>query len=119
MASVHHLLYGSDGRVAMGWCHRVAGRAIAIFQPTIITSFGYTNIDAILFGIPIHTVGIIWGVLLAFIADRYQHRTLLICLNIVVGTAGMALAGFDLTSRNVRLAGLFLGSMGISADVPG
>jgi len=100
----------------MGWCHRVAGRALGIFSPTIITSFGYTNVDAVLFGIPIHTAGILWGILLAFIADRYQHRSLLICFNIFVGTAGMALAGFDLTARNGRLAGLFLGSMGTLAD---
>jgi len=102
----------------MGWCHSVAGRALGIFSPTIITSFGYTNIDAVLFAIPIHTAGIIWGIILAFIADRYQHRSSLICLNIFVGTAGMALAGFDLTARHVRLAGLFLGSMGILAAVP-
>jgi hypothetical protein len=96
----------------MGWFHSVAGKAISIFSPTIITSFGYTNVDAVLFAIPINTAAIIWGGILAVLADRYQHRCILLCINTLVCGLGIALAGFDLDYRNIRLGGLFLGTMG-------
>ena len=98
----------------MGWCHGVAGKAIEVFGPTIITSFGYTNIDAVLFGVPIHTVGVLWGAIFAILADRYGNRCLLLCINVFVGSTGLAIAGYDNTaSKNIRLLGYYLANMGL------
>jgi nitrate/nitrite transporter NarK len=98
----------------MGWCHLVAGRAVEVFGPTIITSFGYTNVDAVLFGIPIHTVGVLWGSIFAVIADRYGGRCILLSINVCVAVAGLGLAGYDTgASKHIRLLGYYLTNMGI------
>ena len=55
---------------------------LALFTPTILVTFGYTAIKAVLYTIPIHLCSVTWGILNAILADKFQHRsTLLLILN--------------------------------------
>ena len=105
----------TNHRGLMTLCHSVSQDGLYIFSPTILVSFGYTSIQAVLFSIPIHLCGIVWGIMSAILADKYQHRSSLLLISICISTTGYAMAGWDLESRHVRLAGVFLASMGISS----
>jgi hypothetical protein len=110
---VYTILTDSAG---LQWCHGIAGAGLEIFGPTIITSFGYTNVDAVLFQIPIHTASILWGLLLGYISNKTQRRCLIICINDLVGAAGLALAAFD-THKGIRLFGMFLANGGKNGHI--
>jgi MFS family permease len=101
-----------DPRSLLGFCHQVSGSALGVFTPTILNAFGYTAIDAILYTIPIHVCSITWGILNAFLADRFNHRSTFLLLSILVSMVGISMAGWA-DSRHTRLAGMFLAGMGI------
>jgi hypothetical protein len=97
----------NDDRAAMSFCHLVTGLGIAIFTPTILETFGYTAVRSVLLTIPMSLCSVTWGVLNAIVADRYQHRSSLLLLQIAIAAVGLSMAGWD-TRRHVRLGGLFL-----------
>jgi hypothetical protein len=101
-----------DNRAVQGFCHLVSALGIAIFTPTILLTFGYTAINAILFTIPMSVCSVVWGVSMAIIADRFQHRSTLLLVSILIAVTGLTMAGWD-THRHVRLAGLFLCHMSL------
>jgi cyanate permease len=101
-----------DLRAVLLFCHQVSGLAVGVFTPTILNEFGYTAIDAVLYTIPIHVCAVTWGILNAVLADRYQHRSTFLLFSMAVTATGLSMAGWT-HSRNTRLAGMFLASMGI------
>lgn len=101
-----------DPRSLLEFCHNVSGHAVGVFTPTILNAFGYSAIDAVLLTIPIHVCSITWGILNAVLADRFKHRSTFLLISITVAGAGISMAAWA-ESRNTRLAGVFLASMGI------
>jgi hypothetical protein len=107
-------IWNADVRGLMTLCHQVSQNGLYIFVPTILVNFGYTNIQAVLFTIPIHLCGIVWGIGSAILADKFQHRSTLLLISISISIVGFGMAGWALDSRKARLGGVFLASMGIS-----
>lgn len=111
-ACASRVLVNIDHRAMLGFCHHVSGAALGVFTPTILKAFGYTAIDAVLFTIPIHVCSITWGILNAYLADRFNHRSTFLLVSILVSMTGILLAGWA-DARHTRLAGMFLAGMGI------
>lgn len=103
----------SDFRTAMSFCHVISTGALGLFTPTILVTFGYTAVKAVLYTIPIHVCSVTWGILNAIIADRLQHRSTLLLISLAISMTGVSMAGWALENHNVRLAGIFLAHMGI------
>jgi hypothetical protein len=103
----------ANARTAMSFCHVTSSLALDTFTPTILATFGYTAIDAVLYTIPIHLCAVVWGILNAIVADKLQHRSILLLISIIISITGFSMAGWALDSQHVRLGGIFLAHMGI------
>ena len=92
--------------------------AFSYFLPTILKDgFGYSTGRAQLLTFPPYAVGGVWILICAFAGDHFKIRGPILCLNCILYIIGVSLTGFA-SNVHTRYAGVFLGVMGIIANIP-
>ncbi|OQO04048.1 hypothetical protein B0A48_10691 [Cryoendolithus antarcticus] len=82
---------------------------ISNFFSQLITSFGYTSEQSLLYGTPGGIVEVVALVVCGYLGDRYKNRILIATSGLVIAILGMALiVGLPLKSNSGRLAGYYL-----------
>ncbi|KAF4451287.1 mfs allantoate transporter [Fusarium austroafricanum] len=84
------------------------------FFSTLISSFGYTPEQALLFGAPGGAVQIVSLLVSGYLGDRYHNRLLVSSIGLLIAIAGMGLIAFLPEDVKVgRLAGFYLNQTAI------
>jgi sugar phosphate permease len=92
--------------------------AFSYFLPVILKDgFGYSTGRAQLLTFPPYAVGAVWIMACAFTADHFKIRGPVMIFNSCLYVIGVALTGFA-SDVHARYAGVFLGVMGIIANIP-
>lgn len=92
--------------------------AFSYFLPVILKEgFGYSTGKAQLFTFPPYAVGAVWIMTCAFVGDHFKVRGPVMLLNSSLYIIGLSLTAFVKTTHT-RYAGVFLGVMGIIANIP-
>ncbi|KAI1619932.1 major facilitator superfamily domain-containing protein [Exophiala viscosa] len=92
--------------------------AFSYFLPVILKDgFGYSTGKAQLLTFPPYAVGAVWIVTCAFVADHFEIRGPVMCFNAILYIIGVSMVGF-VEEVHARYAGVFLGVMGIIANIP-
>lgn len=92
--------------------------AFSYFLPVILKDgFGYSTGRAQLLTFPPYAVGAVWIMACAFTADHFKIRGPVMIFNSSMYIIGVALTGFA-SNVHARYAGVFLGVMGIIANIP-
>ncbi|KAK6430813.1 Allantoate permease [Oleoguttula sp. CCFEE 5521] len=82
---------------------------ISNFFSQLITSFGYTSEQSLLYGTPGGIVEVVALVVCGYLGDRYKNRILIATSGLVIAILGMALiVGLPLNNNSGRLAGYYL-----------
>ncbi|KAK5231482.1 hypothetical protein LTR96_009381 [Exophiala xenobiotica] len=92
--------------------------AFSYFLPVILKDgFGYSTGRAQLLTFPPYAVGAVWIMICAFTADHLKVRGPVMLLNASLYIIGLSLTAF-VENVHTRYAGVFLGVMGIIANIP-
>jgi MFS family permease len=92
----------------------------AYFAPTIIKSYGYSNIQTQLHSVPPWAAAFFFSMMVAYFSDRLRHRFLFAILPICIAIAGFAilLTVHGKEHRGTEYAALFLVTMGAYSAMP-
>ena len=92
--------------------------AFSYFLPTILEAgFGYSVARAQVLTFPPYACAAVWIILSAWIGDHFKIRGPILIFNATMYITGISLVGFA-TNLHTRYAGVFLGAMGITANIP-
>ena len=92
--------------------------AFSYFLPVILKDgFGYSTGRAQLLTFPPYAVGAVWIMICAFTADHFKVRGPIMLFNASLYIIGLSLTAF-VENVHTRYAGVFLGVMGIIANIP-
>jgi MFS family permease len=92
--------------------------AFSYFLPVILKDgFGYSTGRAQLLTFPPYALGAVWIMICAFTADNLKVRGPVMLLNAGLYIIGLSLTAF-VENVHTRYAGVFLGVMGIIANIP-
>jgi hypothetical protein len=93
--------------------------AFSYFLPVILKDdFGYSTGRSQLLTFPPYAAGAAWIMVCAFVGDHFKIRGPILVFNASLYIIGVSLTGFA-TEVHARYAGVFLGVMGIIANIPG
>ena len=91
----------------------VTAYSMSLFLPTIMNEFGWDAVQVQLHTIPVWAVAFVVAVVVSWLSDRLQHRSLFVLLLSIPPTVGYAiLLRQELFSRQVRYAATFLVVLG-------
>ncbi|KAI9742268.1 MAG: hypothetical protein M1818_004168 [Claussenomyces sp. TS43310] len=96
----------------------VPGYGYAFFAPTIIKTYGYSNIRTQLYSVPPWACAFAFAMIIAFLSDKFQHRFLFVLIPECVAIAGFAILMRVHDNNHVEYAALFLVTMGTYAAMP-
>ena len=65
----------------------------SLFAPTIVAGLGYTGLDAQLFTVPPYAIGFAVTITVAWLADRYEARSLATFCSMIVGAVSFLVEG--------------------------
>ncbi|GAB5593247.1 hypothetical protein Unana1_08147 [Umbelopsis nana] len=65
--------------------------SISGFLPTIISTFGYSNVTAQLYTVPPYAVAVVYMAIVSFLSDRYKIRGILVFIDAVIAMIGFAI----------------------------
>ncbi|KAI9794954.1 MAG: hypothetical protein M1833_007328 [Piccolia ochrophora] len=96
----------------------VPAYGFAYFAPTIIKSYGYSNIQTQLHSVPPHAVAFVFAMLIAAASDFTRHR-----FSYIIGLLCLAITGFGILitvhdNTKLQYGALFLVSMGVYPAMP-
>lgn len=92
--------------------------ALAYFIPSIVSTYGYAPIEAQLHSVPPWAAAVVFGMLIAYLSDRFQHRFGFILIGLCLGIAGNLILFNVHDNRQVEYAGLVLYTMGVISLLP-
>ncbi|KAI8995263.1 MFS transporter [Trametes punicea] len=67
--------------------------SISLFAPTIVSGLGYQGLDAQLFTVPPYAVGFVVTVTVAWVADKYEQRSIVTFCSMIVGGISFIVQG--------------------------
>ena len=70
----------------------------SLFAPTIVAGLGYTGLDAQLFTVPPYAIGFAVTITVAWLADRYEARSLATFCSMIVGAMSFLVEGAQISS---------------------
>ncbi|CAM1510773.1 Fc.00g082860.m01.CDS01 [Cosmosporella sp. VM-42] len=92
--------------------------AFSYFLPIILRQgLGYDVAKAQIMTFPPYAVGVVWVLFVAWLCDKLQVRGPAMIFNSTMYIVGIAMVGFA-KNTNTRYAGVFLGVVGITGNVP-
>lgn len=95
----------------------LASYALSYFLPTILQSMGFNNMESQLLFAPPKVWGIIPGIIVAWLCDRYKQRAYGVIFNGLLLVLGMMMF-YKLSNKGARYTGVFLAFGGATANVP-
>lgn len=95
-----------------------ASRSYAFFAPSIIKSYGYSQIGTQLHSVPPWACAFVFAMVIAFLSDKTKHRFAFTLIPISIAIAGFAILLTVHTKPNVEYAALFLVAMGAYSAMP-
>ncbi|KAI4211597.1 MAG: hypothetical protein LQ351_005638 [Letrouitia transgressa] len=98
----------------------VAFSSLPVFLPTIIEDMGYSALKAQALSAPPYLVAFLIVLLTAYYSDKYQSRSVFICLHSCIATSGYAIisiAGILKAGAAWRYAGVYLASSGFFSAI--
>ncbi|MCJ1242665.1 hypothetical protein MMC14_010674 [Varicellaria rhodocarpa] len=96
----------------------VPAYSYSFFAPSIIKTYGYSQIGTQLHSVPPWAAAFGFAMLIAYLSDRTQHRFLFTIIPICVAIAGFAILLTVHNSHHLEYAALFLVTMGTYSAMP-
>jgi MFS family permease len=90
----------------------------AYFAPTIIKTYGYSNIGTQLHSVPPWAAAFGFSMLVAYISDKTRHRFLCAMIPICISITGFAMLMVIHNNHNAQYAALFLITCGTYSAMP-
>ena len=90
----------------------------AFFAPSIIKSYGYSNIQTQLHSVPPWATAFGFSMLVAFFSDRLRHRFLFAIIPIAIAIAGFAILITTHHNRHLEYGALFMVTSGTYSAMP-
>jgi len=95
----------------------LAAYALAYFLPNILQGMGFNNMESQLLFAPPKAWGVIPGLTVAWLCDKYKQRAMGVAFNAVFLVVGIVMFT-ELQQKAVRYVGVFLAFGGATANVP-
>ena len=92
--------------------------AYAYFAPTIIQTYGYSQLETQLHSVPPAVAACGFSILLAVVSDLTRHRFLFALSPICIAIAGVAVLVTTHHNKYLEYGALFLVAMGLSSATP-
>lgn len=98
----------------------LAAYSLAYFQPVILATIGFNNVETQVLGAPISAWSLIPSLISARIADKYRHcRAWVIVFNAIVLIIGTSMySQLPMKQKAARFVGVFLASGACASNVP-
>ena len=90
----------------------------AFFAPSIISTYGYSQIGTQLHSVPPWAASFVFALIIAFFSDFFKHRFLFTLLPIGMAIAGFAILLTTHTNTHLEYGALFLVTMGVYSALP-
>ncbi|KAF9529668.1 major facilitator superfamily domain-containing protein [Crepidotus variabilis] len=89
----------------------------SFFLPIILKGMGWSTTASLLLSAPPYGPAVPYTLLVAWLADRYKHRSGFIAISVIICTVGVTLLAFA-KSNDVRYFGAFLNGIGNNGAIP-
>ncbi|KIX07012.1 uncharacterized protein Z518_04988 [Rhinocladiella mackenziei CBS 650.93] len=111
-----------DYKFILGWLMYfgliVPAYGYAYFAPTIIKTYGYSNIGTQLHSVPPWAAAFGFSMLVAALSDRLRHRFLFTVIPICISIAGFAILMIEHDDHHLEYGALFLITSGTYSAMP-
>ena len=96
----------------------VPAYSYAYFSPTIIKSFGYSEIRTQLLSVPPWACSFVFAMLIATLSDLAKHRFLFVLIPLFVAISGFSVLLGTKGDYHVKYGALFLAVSGVYSTMP-